>query len=259
VRKAPQRRIGTIEIGFRLVRVLERADGPLQLKELSERAGMAPSKAHAYVTSFVHEGLLERDETSGRYGLGPMAMSLGVAALRQSDLVAVTRREAAALSDATTCSVILSTWGNQGPVIVFYYDGKRRAPTSFRIGYVYPMSRSATGRVFAAYLPAHETAALLEADADERKIDLTAEFARIRADGFAVTGESDEFTGIGAPIIDHQGQIVAVLTLSRPYENNTRERRAELGRYLSMVAAKISKQIGHDSKQRAAKGTAKIS
>ena len=89
--RATPRRIGAIEVGFRLVRVLEAADGPLPLKDLSERAGMPSSKAYAYVASFVHEGLLAQDAVTGRYGLGPFAMSLGVAALRQSDLVEVAR------------------------------------------------------------------------------------------------------------------------------------------------------------------------
>ena len=135
------------------MRVLEAADGPLPLKDLSERAGMPPSKAYAYVASFVHEGLLAQDAVTGRYGLGPFAMSLGVAALRQSDLVEVARRDATALSETTTCSVLLTTWGNRGPAIVYRVDGKRRGPTSVRVGYVLPLWRSAAGRCFSPTCP----------------------------------------------------------------------------------------------------------
>lgn len=253
MRKSVPRRIGTIGIGFRLVRVLEATDGPLPLKELSERAGMAPSKAYAYVASFVHEGLLMQEETSGHYGLGPFAMSLGVAALRQSDLVAVVRREATVLSEATTCSIRLSIWGNRGPTIVYAFDGKRRAPTSFRAGYVLPVWRSASGRLFIAYLPDHETKELLGAERPRpARAAVDEEVARIRARGFSLTGESDEFTGISAPILDHHGDIVAALTLSRPFENNTRAHRLELGRTVSIAAASISKQIGHNAEHRVA-------
>lgn len=256
--RATPRRIGAIEVGFRLVRVLEAADGPLPLKELSERAGMAPSKAYAYVASFVHEGLLSQDPVTGRYGLGPFAMSLGVAALRQSDLVEVARREAVALSEATTCSVMLNTWGNRGPAIVYRVDGKRRGPTSVRVGYVLPLWRSATGRVFLAYLPARETAALLHEEEGARleRAEVDEEIARIRKAGFAVTGDGDEFTGIAAPVLDHDGNLVAALTLSRPFDDNTRERRAELGRVVRAAAAAISKQLGHASQ--AASGPANV-
>ena len=241
------RRIGAIEVGFRLVRVLEAADGPLPLKDLSERAGMAPSKAYAYVASFVHEGLLAQDPVTGRYGLGPFAMSLGVAALRQSDLVEVARREAPALSEATTCSVMLTTWGNRGPAIVYRVDGKRRGPTSVRVGYVLPVWRSAAGRVFLAHLPERETAPLLQTEEGARvsRADLDDEVARIRKDGFAITGEGDEFSGIAAPVLDHDGHLVAALTMSRPFDENTRERRIALGRAVREAAASISKQLGH--------------
>jgi DNA-binding IclR family transcriptional regulator len=246
VERATPRRIGAIEVGFRLVRVLESADGPLPLKELSERAGMPPSKAYAYVASFVHEGLLAQESVSGRYGLGPFAMSLGVAALRQSDLVEVARRESAALSEATTCSVMLTTWGNRGPAIVYRVDGQRRGPTSVRVGYVLPLWRSAAGRVFLAYLPERETAALLRAEEEQlEQAEVDAEIARIRSAGFALTGDGDEFSGIAAPVLDHDGHLVAALTLSRPYGENTRERRVALGRVVCAAAAAISKQLGH--------------
>jgi DNA-binding IclR family transcriptional regulator len=247
VDRATPRRIGAIEVGFRLVRVLEAADGPLPLKDLSERAGMPPSKAYAYVASFVHEGLLAQDAVSGRYGLGPFAMSLGVAALRQSDLVEVARREAGSLSEATTCSVLLTTWGNRGPAIVYRVDGKRRGPTSVRVGYVLPLWRSAAGRIFLAYLPERETAPLLrEEEAHLARAEVDEEIARIRAAGFALTGDGDEFSGIAAPVLDHDGHLVAALTLSRPYDENTRERRVELGHVVRAAAESISKQLGHE-------------
>jgi DNA-binding IclR family transcriptional regulator len=246
VERATPRRIGAIEVGFRLVRVLESAAGPLPLKDLSERAGMPPSKAYAYVASFVHEGLLAQDAVTGRYGLGPFAMSLGVAALRQSDLLEVARREANALSEATTCSVLLTTWGNRGPAIVYRVDGKRRGPTSVRVGYVLPLWHSASGRVFLAYLPERETTALLhEEDPQLAPAELAAEVARIRKNGFAITGDTDEFTGIAAPVLDYDGQLVAALTLSRPYGENTRERRLRLGAVVRDAAAAMSKQLGH--------------
>jgi DNA-binding IclR family transcriptional regulator len=69
----------------------------------------------------------------------------------------------------------------------------------------------------------------------------------IRANGFATTGDNDteEFAGIAAPVLDHDGAVVAALTLSRPYDENTRERRMHLGTVVRDAAADISKQLGH--------------
>ena len=46
-------------------------------------------------------------------------------------------------------------------------------------------------------------------------------------------------------MLDHDGQLVAALTLSRPYDENTRDRRMQLGAVVRDAAAKISKQLGH--------------
>jgi DNA-binding IclR family transcriptional regulator len=246
-RAAAPRRIGAIEVGFRLIRVLESAEGSLSLKELSERAGMPPSKAYAYVASFVHEGLLAQDPVSGHYGLGPFALELGVAALRQSDLVDIVRREAPALSEATTCSVMLSTWGNRGPTIVHRVDGKERGPTSIRVGYVAPLWRSATGRVFIAYLPESETAPIIRSEEGDAvsAAQIRAASERARVDGFALGDDDGYLSGIAAPILDHDGHIAAVLTLSRPFEGNTRERRVELGHLLRDATTAMSRRLGY--------------
>jgi DNA-binding IclR family transcriptional regulator len=126
------------------------------------------------------------------------AMSIGVAALRQSDVIDETRHDGAVLSEETTCSVILSTWANRGATIVYRADGKHRGPTSMRVGHVVPLWRSATGRVFLAYLLASETAALLvqEDGLDWDSPTVAEEIARVRATGFALPGEDNEFAGL---------------------------------------------------------------
>src|ERR1700761_745352 len=77
-----QRSIQSIEIGFRLIRALENAPGPLTLKELAMRAGMTPSKAHFYLVSFKRVGLVAQNADNGQYLLGRYALDLGLSALR---------------------------------------------------------------------------------------------------------------------------------------------------------------------------------
>jgi DNA-binding IclR family transcriptional regulator len=113
---------------------------------------------------------------------------------------------------------------------------------------VLPLWRSASGRVFLAYLSERETAELLhEEEPQLAPAEVAAEVERIRENGFATTGNSDaeEFAGIAAPVLDHDGAVVAALTLSRPYDENTRERRMHLGTVVRDAAADISKQLGH--------------
>ena len=87
--KAPQRGIQSIEVGGALLRALAHHGRALPLKELAAIAGMSPAKAHPYLVSFGKLGLIEQEADSGRYGLGPLAMQLGLISLQQSDPVAL--------------------------------------------------------------------------------------------------------------------------------------------------------------------------
>src|SRR3954464_16103161 len=80
--KTQRRGIQSIDTGIRLLEVLEKADGPLALKERSARAEMDPSGAHRYLASFVRCGLV-RQEADARYDFGPLALHMGLAAIRR--------------------------------------------------------------------------------------------------------------------------------------------------------------------------------
>ena len=55
--------------------------------DLAREAGMVPAKAHPYLVSFGKLGLVEQEPTTGRYGLGPLALQLGLISLQQYDPV----------------------------------------------------------------------------------------------------------------------------------------------------------------------------
>ena len=56
--RSKRRGIQSIDTGIRLLEVLEKAHGPLALKELSAKAELDPSGAHRYLASFVRSGLV---------------------------------------------------------------------------------------------------------------------------------------------------------------------------------------------------------
>src|SRR6188472_404911 len=79
------RGIQSVEVGGQLLRALAHHGRPMALKDLAREAGMAPAKAHPYLVSFGKLGLIAQDAASGRYGLGPLAMELGLISLQQFD------------------------------------------------------------------------------------------------------------------------------------------------------------------------------
>src|SRR5256884_8593611 len=85
-KKRKRRGIQSIDTGIRVLEALENADGPLALKDLSAQAELDPSSAHRYLASFVRCGLVRQDADS-RYDFGPLALHIGLAAVRRIDPV----------------------------------------------------------------------------------------------------------------------------------------------------------------------------
>src|SRR3954451_16344397 len=89
--------IQSVEVGFALLDVLSKAEGPLMLRDLAGAAGMSAAKAHRYLVSFQRLQLVVQDPASTRYDLGPAALKLGLASLSRLDAVKLARQRVAVL------------------------------------------------------------------------------------------------------------------------------------------------------------------
>jgi DNA-binding IclR family transcriptional regulator len=247
--------IQSIEVGGRLLEALAATVQPMMLRDLAAAAGMAPAKAHRYLVSFARMGLVEQDEATGRYGLGPFALQLGLAGLARMDPYRLALPALAELSAALDQTVALAVWGNHGATIVRWLESSQPVTASLRTGAVMPLTRSATGRVFLAFLPPARTAKLareeLALNAKSGLAPATAEeLARIveqarrhgvaRAVGDMVAGVS----GLAAPVFDGNGTMVLALVslgYSGAFDATWEGRNATA---LRESAAKLSARLG---------------
>jgi len=218
--KTQRRGIQSIDTGIRLLEVLEKADGPLALKELSARAEMDPSGAHRYLASFVRCGLV-RQEADARYDFGPLALHMGLAAIRRLDPVQLTEQALPELVTETGYTALLTVWSNRGPTVVHWQRSRNPFVTNLGLGSVLPITRSATGAVLVAFLPEAVTADAIAAEA--RREDLNrAAFARAVerprkmrlafVDSSVVPGLS----AVSAPVLQWNGEAAAAVTLIGP-------------------------------------------
>lgn len=258
-----QRRIQSIEVGFQLIRAMEAADGPLPLRDVAATAGMPPSKAHLYLVSFIREGLVRQDPITGYYGLGSFAIQLGHSAIRQLDIVELSREELLALQQATSFATYLSLWGNRGPGIVSKVDGQRQGSLAVRLGYVLPLAASATGQVFLAHLDRSETKHLLENELETIRQDtdswpgasrlgedpatLDAELETVRKRGFAMSKNNinANFAAMAAPVFDHTGRVTATITVLGSDRAMSGPRARSVSRALLDTTRRLSERLGH--------------
>lgn len=245
-----QRSIQSIEVGFRLIRVLEQAGSKLPLKVLSARAEMPPGKAHLYLVSFMRIGLVVQDPETMHYGLGPYALQLGMAALHQISLPDLAREPLRRLNAQYELPAYLSLWGRMGPFIAVKLDADLPTPFTIKVGFVFPLLSTATGNVFLAHMPKRDTDRLVERegllspDLSARREHIA---AKVRKDGYAVS-EGHLFRGfsaIAAPVFDHTQALAGSVTLLGVGAQIDRTPKGPIVSQVRQVARELSAALGY--------------
>jgi len=218
--KLRRRGIQSIDTGIRLLEVLEKADGPLALKELSAKADMDPSGAHRYLASFVRSGLVRQDADS-RYDFGPLALHVGLAAVRRLDPVQLTEQALPALVAETGYTALLTVWSNRGPTVVHWQRSRNPFVTNLGLGSVLPICRSATGAVLVAFLPEAVTRDAIAAELRREQADAAAfaravERARKQRLAFVDSSVIPGLSAVSAPVLQWNGEAAACVTLIGP-------------------------------------------
>jgi len=217
--------IQSIEVGFRLLHVLSATNRPMMLRDIAKGAGMPAAKAHRYMVSFLRIGIVEQDPSSGRYDLGAYALELGLSGLGRLDSVRLAGPILESLCEQIHETVALAVWGSHGATIVRIVDSGSPVTITLRPGTVLSLTRSATGRAFAAFSRAPYLKKMIDAELQEQSTDqkiapttIRRQFEKVlteirskglsRASGSLTPG----INGFSAPVYDHTGGMIAAIT-----------------------------------------------
>jgi DNA-binding IclR family transcriptional regulator len=254
-----QRGIQSVEVGGQLLLALAHHGGPMALKDLAREAGMTPAKAHPYLVSFGKLGLIEQTSASGHYGLGALAMQLGLISLQQFDPVRLATPLLPELARTLGHTVALAVWGNRGATIVRIEEAPSAVHVNMRHGTVMSLRGTASGRLFAAYLAPAQVRQALADDAAQGAVRAGAprgaatldrafadELQRIRAERLsrAVDAAVPGVSALAAPVFDGRGEIVLSLTAIGPSASFDTRSSGPLARELQRVATQLSAQLG---------------
>lgn len=165
------------------------------------------------------------------HDLGHFSLDLGVASLARLQGVRQATQALVELSDDLDETLGLGVWGNQGPTIVRWEESRQPVSTNLRTGLVLPVTASATGLAFAAFLPRELSAGFIEAEFANADLSVDPGYPRntqalesvldeVRARGLArIVGNPraiDEYgvnvTALCAPVFDAEGMMVLGLT-----------------------------------------------
>ncbi|EIM28844.1 IclR family transcriptional regulator [Microvirga lotononidis] len=252
------RGVQSVEVGGRILAAMVKAGKPLMLRELATLADVAPAQAHAYLVSFRKLELVEQDAASGRYQLGPFALQLGIARLRSFDPLRLAAQAVVEFAEEVGLMVTIAVWGTHGATIVQVQEGSDQVHVNVRTGTVFSITGTATGKVFAAFMPpkiieAHlaeelrKGARIQGVGASTSRKELEAEVATARRLGYATT-ESKPVTGINgiaAPVFDYSGQMQLAITLIGPTGVLDIGPKSADAKALLAFTRKLSAQLGY--------------
>lgn len=240
----PRRGIQSIEVGGQLLLALARQGCPLLLKDLARAAAMTPAKAHPYLVSFGKLGLITQEASTGRYGLGPLAMQIGLISLQQFDPVRLAAARLPGLAQQLGQTVAIAVWGSHGPTIVHTHDAALPVHVSLRHGAVMSLRGTASGRLFAAYLPREVVRKASPARTFDRTFER--ELAAVRAAGLshAVDAAVPGVSGLAAPVFDGSGELVLSLTAIGVTPGFDTQPHGMPARTLARCARELSAQLG---------------
>ena len=252
-----QRGIQSVEVGGRLLQVLTARPTSMALKDLAAAAELPASRAHPYLVSFGKLGLVEQDPHTGRYALGPMALQMGLSCLHQSDPIKAATPVAEALARRIDQAVAIAVWANFGPTVVRLIEGSQPLHVNMRAGTVMSILGTATGRAFAAVLPASQLEQAMRSRSGEvrraerslvknlaRELkDVTTEVRShglARAMGRPIPG----INAFSAPAFDHEGHAVLVITALGHEDNFSSDWDSSAAEGVRQAAADISMRLG---------------
>ena len=252
------RGVQSVEVGGRILSAMAQAGRPLMLRDIAAGAKVTPAQAHAYLVSFRKLGLVEQEPGSVRYQLGPFALQLGLARMRSSNTLRMAGGATVALAAELGLMVTVTVWGSFGPTIVQVQEAVDQLHVNIRAGAVYSLTGTATGRVFAAFLPAAVIQPRIAAERREgarsQRIGdaitperFALEVAEVKRLGYATAAGSPipGVNAVSAPVFDHTGQMQLAVTLIGPADAVDVARNGPHARRLLDVTAQLSSQLGH--------------
>jgi DNA-binding IclR family transcriptional regulator len=238
--------VQSVDRALRLLKAVAAAGEPASVQDLAVRCEVNRSTAWRLLTTLAQHGLVERDVATGRYVVGYAAFQ--IASAENHDAIA--RRLRPLLlrtAEATGEIVTLGIAKRFGLVYVDQADPPG-PPTPDWSGRQIPLHATSPGKVFLAWLPADERAAVLprtlERFTPHTVVDRAAldeDLERVRRDGYATClGEYDYSNGVAAAVFDSHQRLVAVVNIWGPSVRVTPARLPVLGRAALRAAHEMS-------------------
>ena len=244
----------SVERALTILHTFVVGEAEIGLSDISGRVGLHQSTVFRLLATLSASGFVEQNPQTGRYRLGPAALSLGQAFLRHSDLRQIAESPLASLRDRSGETAHLATLDRAEVIYLEKLPGLHPIGLmSSRVGDRSPAHCTGLGKALLAYEPESVVRESLKGGLRgytpktiTRMAALLTELARVRQLGFAVDDEEHEVgvVCVAAPVFDSR-RVVAAISVAGPAERIREEARdSRLTEQVLAAADEISAKLG---------------
>ncbi|MEU0517628.1 IclR family transcriptional regulator [Streptosporangium sp. NPDC006007] len=238
-----------------VIDVIGRSPRSLGVSTIARETGLPKAVTHRILRELVGGRFLGFDEDSKLYRLGPGALNIGLAAMRELDVPALAHRHLVALAERTGETATLSLRQGWSRIYVDQVLSAQEIRMSVALGTGHPLHAGSSSKAILAALPDaevedyvvhHRLDGLTDATITSAAA-LREEIARIRGLGYAVSsGERQSgAASVAAAFHGATGQVTGSVSVCGPLDMFTLGRTQSLGAWVAAAAADISADLGH--------------
>lgn len=247
--------IRAIDRALRILMGFTTAGSELTIGALAAIAEIPRSTAFRMLVTLESAGFVERGKGADTYRLGPSALQLGGAALRQLDFQQRLRPHLEALMQTTGETAHLVIFRNTQTLVVDKIDSYHAIRLVSDVGYRSPLHATSAGKLMLAHQPAEQIDRILAnytftpftKNTITNAADLREHLAQIRAQGYSQDEEEFEIglRCVAAPIRDSSLKVLAGVSISGPRQRMTDEKVAEVIAVAGQYTEQMSRILGY--------------
>ena len=235
-----------------LIAILNSPEPPL-LSELARELGLPKSTTSRILGALERQGLIRRDRNSAYLG-GEVLLKYASAQNQDSALINRMRPVLETLAEKTSESINLAVPGSDDLKLIDQVDGKHLLGATNWIGRNVPYHASALGKVLLAFGAASLPSGNLQSKTARTitsRTQLNSELEKVRKAGFAIIDNELEngLVAVAAPVFNHDGKVVAAISISGP---DARINREQLIKFGELIIKELKKQNVNNGKVGAA-------
>ncbi len=251
---APQL-VPAVDRAIRMLATLQDVEDGRRISDLARDLGIPKSSAHQIAATLVHHGVLERDEGTRRYRLGPGLAAIASHRRDRIDLPQLAGPYLEDLARSARMTALLGVRDGNAVVLAAKVQSPDPIDVSAPIGHRLDARAGVFGKLFAAAMPPQDLETLLDQPFPaftRQSITSAAAYAddldHVRERGYAL--DIEEYlagvVAVGAPVRDNEGDVLGALCVIGLAASYSRSALATIGEVARGAAESLSYDLGFD-------------